>query len=115
MSSIIPEQHAFLLDVAKLIAYCESKNIKLSAGEMFRTAEQQAIYFKQGKSKTMNSNHLKRLAFDLNFFDDKFQPIIEKAKLQHIGDYWESLNREKNRWGGNYKSFYDAPHIERVI
>ena len=33
---------------------------------LWRSPEQQEIYFKSGRSKTMNSNHLRRCAIDLN-------------------------------------------------
>ena len=65
---LVQEQWEFLKDVSKLIKKAEDLDIVLTAGEMFRTKEQQEIYFKTGKSKTMNSNHLKRLAVDFNFF-----------------------------------------------
>ncbi len=42
----------------------------VTGGELARTPEQQAIYVKTGRSKTLNSIHLKRCAIDLNFFKD---------------------------------------------
>lgn len=107
------EQWEFLKDVAKLIQFASVNNFVLNGGELFRTPEQQKIYFETGKSKTMNSNHLNRLAIDFNFFVDGVL-TYEKSKLQILGDFWENLN-EKNRWGGNFKSFLDVPHFERNI
>ena len=80
---------------------------------MFRTVEQQAIYVQTGRSKTLNSNHLKRLAIDLNFFKDG-QIIWDKGVLTPLGAYWESLY-PKNRWGGNFNSLVDCPHFERNV
>uniref|UniRef100_A0A6M3KXV9 Putative peptidase n=1 Tax=viral metagenome TaxID=1070528 RepID=A0A6M3KXV9_9ZZZZ len=109
-------QWEFLQDFAKLIAFAESNGFKLTGGELYRTAEQQAIYFANGLSKKDRSLHQDRLAIDLNFFhgDDL---LTDRATLQKLGDHWESLS-EYNMWGGNYPkylhtTFYDAPHFER--
>ena len=65
--SLVKEQAAFLLDVAKLINKATELGFVVTGGELARTPEQQAIYVKTGRSKTMNSIHLKRCAIDLNF------------------------------------------------
>lgn len=111
--SLSDEQAAFLLDACKLVQYATEQGFKVTGGELFRTAEQQAIYVKTGRSKTLNSNHLKRLAIDLNFFKDG-QIIWDKNTLAPLGAYWETLN-PKNRWGGNFKSLVDCPHFERNV
>lgn len=111
--SLSEEQAEFLLDACKLIEYATQKGWTVTGGELFRTKEQQEIYFKQGKSKTMESNHLRRLAIDLNFLRDG-QPVWDKIALSDIGSYWESLH-PKNRWGGNFKSLPDVPHFERNV
>ena len=107
------EQAAFLLDACKLIQYATQFGWRVTGGELARTPEQQEIYFKTGKSKTMQSNHLRRLAIDLNFLKDG-QPVYDKAALQTLGDYWEGLNK-LNRWGGNFLNFTDTPHFERNV
>ena len=56
--SLVREQAAFLLDVAKLINFATEQGFVVTGGELFRTAEQQQIYMKTGRSKTMNSLHL---------------------------------------------------------
>jgi len=111
--SLSEEQAAFLLDACELVQYATAKGFKVTGGELFRTAEQQAIYVKTGRSKTLNSNHLKRLAIDLNFFKDG-QIIWDKGILAPLGAYWETLN-PNNRWGGKFKSLVDCPHFERNV
>lgn len=111
--SLSDEQAAFLLDACKLIQRATDLGWTVTGGELFRTQAQQEIYFKAGKTKTMNSNHLRRLAIDLNFLKNG-QPVWDKARLQPVGDYWESLN-PMNRWGGNFKSLPDTPHFERNV
>jgi hypothetical protein len=112
--SLVNEQHEFMLDFAKLISYCaNTPNLKVSGGELHRTAEQQQIYVKTGRSKTMNSKHLQRLAIDLNFFIDG-KLCYDIPKLEHIGKYWESLS-PKNSAGMFWRSFKDVPHFERRV
>ncbi len=111
--SLVKEQAAFLLDAAKLIQYATEQGFVVTGGELWRTPEQQQVYVKTGRSKTMKSNHLRRLAIDLNFFRaDKI--VANKAELATVGRYWESLN-PANRWGGNFKSIVDTPHFERNV
>jgi hypothetical protein len=54
--SLSQEQAAFLLDACKLITYATEQGFVVTGGELARTPEQQAIYFKTGRSKTMNSS-----------------------------------------------------------
>lgn len=116
---MINEQWAFLQDVAKLIQFAAEKGFTMTAGEMYRTEEQQAIYLKQGKTKTSNSQHIKRLAIDFNFFVDGVL-TYDFLKIKQLGDFWESLN-PANRWGGDFNKngiqdgFVDTPHFERNV
>lgn len=109
--SLVIQQAKFLLDVCKLISYATNLGFVVTGGELWRTAEQQAIYVKTGRSKTMASNHLRRCAIDLNFFQ-RGELCYDRVALRPIGEYWESLD-EKNSWGGNWNSFKDVPHFER--
>lgn len=111
--ALVAEQAAFLLDVARLILWCEEQGWTVTGGELYRTAEQQQIYVKTGRSKTMASNHLKRLAVDLNFFRGG-QLVYDLNALEPIGAYWESLS-PRNSWGGRWHKFVDAPHFERRV
>jgi len=111
--SLVVEQAAFLLDVCKLVQHASSKGWTLTGGELYRTIEQQQIHVNAGRSKTMNSIHLKRCAIDLNFFRDG-KLVWDKTQIEPLGTFWESLN-PKNRWGGNFKSLIDVPHFERNV
>ena len=104
-------QAEFLLQVCKLVYYATELGFKVTGGELQRTPEQQAMYVKTGRSKTMESNHLRKCAIDLNFIRDG-KLVYDQKLLQPLGDYWESLH-PNNRWGGNWKSFKDMPHFER--
>lgn len=110
------EQAIFLQHVAELIRKAPDLGLTLTAGELYRTPEQQALHVKNGRSQTMNSQHLKRLAIDLNFFettpDGKLNLVYDSDAVRQLGAFWESLDAA-NRWGGNWQSFKDAPHFER--
>ena len=109
--SNISEQAAFLLDLTKLIHKATELGFVVTAGELFRTPEQQQIYVKTGRSKTMNSLHLQRRAVDLNFFVNG-KLTYDKATLAPLGAFWESLH-PLNSWGGNGVKLVDAPHFSR--
>lgn len=111
--SMVDEQSAFLLDVCKLVNFATERGLVVTGGELARTTEQQAIYVKTGRSKTMNSIHIKRCAIDLNFFKDG-QLCYDIEALKPVGEFWESLN-QKNQWGGFWKSFKDVPHFQRTV
>lgn len=107
------KQWEFLKDISLLIQFAERKGYKLTGGELYRTKRQQQYYISVGKSKTMKSKHLSRLAIDFNFFING-ELVYDKDKIQPIGDFWESLD-PKNKWGGNWTSFIDTPHFERLF
>lgn len=105
MGKVAENQWMFLQDVAKLIAFASNRGYRLTAGEMYRTKEQQEIYLKAGLSKANTSQHQKRLAVDLNLFVDdgegfEWEPGICPEWIE-LGEYWEGLSPE-NRWGGNW-------------
>ena len=117
--SLSKQQRIFTKNVAELINYAYCNGIELTFGEAYRTREQQLIYVQSGKSKTMNSNHLIRLAVDFNFFKNG-NLTYDWNDIKFIGDYWESLH-PSNRWGGDWNKnnkkdgFIDTPHFEMNI
>lgn len=111
------KQRIFTYNIACLIHFAyDQLGIELTFGEAYRTKEQQKIYVEQGKSQTMNSNHLNRLAVDFNFFVNG-KLTYDWEVVKPLGDYWESLH-PKNRWGGDWNKngikdgFIDTPHFE---
>ena len=111
--SNVQEQNDFLKDVCCLIFHAHSLGFVVTAGELYRTPEQQQIYVKTGRSRTMNSLHLQRRAVDLNFFKDG-KLVYDKHVLAPLGAYWESLN-PLNSWGGNGVKLVDTPHFSRGV
>ena len=111
ISPRVDGQAAFLLDVCRLIARATQLGFVVTGGELYRTQEQQEIYVRTGRSRTMNSLHGDRRAIDLNFFWQG-KPCYDKAILAPLGAFWESLH-PLNSWGGNGVSLVDTPHFSR--
>src|SRR3990170_6568435 len=94
------KQIIFTFNIHKLIEFAFLNHFELTFGEVYRTPEQQQIYANMGRSKTMNSRHLQRLAVDFNIFKDGV--LINDPKIiQPLGEYWMSLNTD-NVWGGDW-------------
>lgn len=100
-------QEQFSRHLVMLISMAHSRGYEVRIGEVERMIEMQKIYVQTGRSKTMDSQHLKKCAADLHFFKDG-----SLCYPDELGAYWESLD-PLNRWGGNWKSFKDKPHFER--
>ena len=109
--SNVREQASFLLDVCLLVNKATEMGFQVTAGELYRTPEQQQIHVRAGRSKTMNSLHLQRRAVDLNFFWQG-KLCYDKTVLAPLGAYWESLH-PLNSWGGNGVKLVDTPHFSR--
>lgn len=103
-------QRRFTLLIGQLICWAYENGYELTGGEWARTKEQQALYVKQGKSKTMSSRHLQRLAMDFNLFQDG-KYLQRTEEYRPLGDYWKSLD-PRCIWGGDWKSFPDGNHFE---
>lgn len=102
------KQSIFLKNVASLINWAFENGYELTGGELQRTKEQQEVYVNEGKSKTMDSQHLKKLAIDFNLFiNGKYQ--IENEAYRPLSEYWKSLhpnNVSGFDWG------FDGNHFE---
>lgn len=122
-------QQIFVQNVGLLIIKANILGINLTFGEAYRSKEQQDLYYygksvrfedyhlelisAQKRTNTLESYHLKRLAVDFNFFING-KLTYDHFLVKELGNYWESLDA-LNRWGGNFKHFYDAPHFERAV
>lgn len=114
MPTLREDQAHFAEMVAKLIIKANIVSTPVVVLEWYRDIERQRYLVSIGRSKTMNSKHILGLAVDLCFIEDLLDDGIMNwtaDKYRHLGIYWESLD-DKNRWGGNWKTFVDAPHFE---
>ncbi len=111
-------QSLFAFNIHLLIEFAYKNGFELTFGEFDRTIEQQKIYFTTGRSKTMDSRHLHRLAGDFNIFVEGKLTNDPKV-IKPMGDFWESLHTD-NRWGGDWdrddnldeEKFKDPYHFE---
>ncbi len=107
--SLSQQQQIFTQNIARLILYANSLGVNLTFGEANRTKDQQYLYYhgltiEDGKlvkaekrSWTMDSDHLRRLAIDFNFFiHEKY--IHSHPLIDSIGRQWENLHFT-NKWG----------------
>lgn len=109
--SLRTEQSKFATDIVAFLLWASQQGYEYTFGEAQRPVEMQEIYVKTGRSKTMDSNHIRRLAFDFFFFKDG-RLLSTKEEMQPLGNRWESMSAQ-NSWGGNWNSFKDIPHFER--
>lgn len=114
---LIEEQSKFAKDVADLINFIFNQGYFCSLGEVLRTHEQALLYEKEGKG-IIDSLHCKKLAIDINLFDEKFNYLQDYNDYKKLGDFWESLDPNHNKWGGYFASKYgghlvDMDHFER--
>jgi peptidoglycan L-alanyl-D-glutamate endopeptidase CwlK len=122
------KQQIFTFNIHLLIQEAFRLGFKLTFGEVYRTPEQQKIYFDIGRSKTMDSRHLQRLAVDFNIFKDGVILFQDKNNYEKdvlsckvLGDFWLSLNTS-NRWGADWDKdgnplndkFRDPYHFENI-
>lgn len=111
---LVASQWAFLLDVRSLIDFIEAKGWSASGGELQRTLYQQQEYLRTGRSKTLNSLHIHKLALDLALFDPTGRWVQDPARLREFGVFWEDLNPVENEWGG-FWDFVDVAHFQRRL
>lgn len=91
------KQRLFVKLIGKLIDWSYDNDYELTFGEALRTQEQAASNAATGKG-IANSNHLIRLALDLNLFvNGKYRTDTEAYRA--VGEYWTSLD-PLCCWGG---------------
>nr|WP_299488568.1 hypothetical protein [uncultured Allomuricauda sp.] len=109
-------QRIFTKNIAELICYAYGYGIELTFGHAWRSLEEQKRLKAEGKSQTLKSLHLDRLAVDFNFFIGN-DLTYDYDKIKPLGDFWVSLHPD-NRWGGDFNKdgkkngFVDTPHFE---
>lgn len=94
---------SFLVDIARLILFAESRGIYLICSDFDRSKAEQEAYVLKGFSQTMTSRHLKWQAMDfsilepdgsINFSNDS----ADYGKYELLGKFWESLG-SAHVWG----------------
>ena len=106
---LVDKQSFFAQNVAALLLYIHSLNLKCTLGEAYRTPEQASLYAKEGKG-IVDSLHCKRLAIDINLFDAQNNYLQDSESYEKLGIFWEKMH-PLNRWGGRF-SRPDGNHFQ---
>ena len=102
------KQRLFTKLVGQLIQWSYEHGYELTFGEALRTQEQAAANAASGKG-IARSNHLIRLAIDLNLFvNGEYRTSTEDYRP--LGEYWKSLD-PLCRWGGDFTTRPDGNHF----
>lgn len=119
--SLSQRQAEFTHAFSRLVLKAESLGLKVKVQEWNRDVDTQKRYIADGKSKTMDSRHLDRLAVDLALILPGGRVIAAGEEFRPLGEYWETLG---GRWGGRFglenlpkaeqdrKLGWDSPHFE---
>jgi hypothetical protein len=105
------------LEIAKKIgllilfaySYAKSKGYSIVLGELKRTREQQEIYFKQKKTKTMDSKHLQSRAIDIYLIDNSGKVISDCEAYKELAEY---CKKELGCNAGYFWKIKDCVHFE---
>lgn len=111
-------QEAFARDFVALVQEAWRLGYTVRIGEVQRPVEMQRLYVQQGRSKTMDSEHVRKCAADLVLLIGG--EVCTRDQIKPLGDWWEARD-PRNRWGGSWRGlvdqgksrFVDAPHFER--
>lgn len=109
--SLVAKQAKFSTMVAMLILQAGEMGFDVTLGEAWRSPEQAKFQTMINAEKGIGiraSNHILRLAIDLNLFrNGKYLTDVEAYRP--LGEWWEKQCRDC-RWGGRFK-LRDAVHF----
>jgi len=122
MATLNSVQWEFLKNLAQLIEFANMNGYMLTGGELLRSKEQQELHVKNGVSWTMNSDHRKALAIDVNIFVKKYKPApalndwkwkltYDIEKCEKLMEFWENLDSRCYCGGRWKKPKTDLPHF----
>lgn len=98
----------------RAIELCQSIKVDFIITDGCRTIEEQRVFVSTGKSKTMRSRHLGGMAIDYVALIDG-RVTYDVGYMEEIADLFKAAADELGipiKWGGDWKSFKDTPHIE---
>ena len=98
--------------VAVIKRAIEITGVDFTVIEGLRSVERQRKLLNDGKSTTMNSRHITGHAVDMVPYPVDWNDI---PRFETMATAMKTAANELNIpliWGGDWKSFYDAPHFE---
>ena len=102
--------HPDLVAVVKLAITITEQDFTVIEG--IRNINRQRELFKAGKSTTMNSRHITGHAVDMVPWPVDWNDL---GRFEVMSEAMKTAAEELDIpivWGGDWKSFYDAPHFE---
>ena len=102
--------HPDLVAVVKLAITITEQDFTVIEG--IRSVNRQRELFKAGKSTTMNSRHITGHAVDMVPWPVDWNDL---ERFEVMSEAMKAAAEELDIpivWGGDWKSFYDAPHFE---
>src|SRR3954466_3319643 len=101
--TLAEKQSRFASKVAELIIEANRQKYLVTIGEAWRSPETCALYAKEGKG-IAHSNHIQRLAIDLNLFDEGLKLLSTHEEYRPLGEWWESQSDHDLTlcWGGRF-------------
>lgn len=108
--TLLEKQKAFSRCVSKFINDLALRGYSVTLGEAYRPPAVANIYASENKG-IANSNHIIRLAIDLNLFlDKKWLQTVEELTIP--GALWKSYSTDtiECAWGGDFKPNPDSDH-----
>ena len=113
--SNLEDVHPDLIQVVKLAGQlCDDQGLDFIITDGHRTMEEQLVFVKTGKSKTLKSRHLGGFAIDY-VARVNGRVSYDEPYMRDIADCFKKAGAELGipvEWGGDWPSFRDMPHIQ---
>ena len=90
----------------------EITEVDFTVIEGVRNIDRQRQLYKAGNSTTMNSRHITGHAVDMVPYPVDWDDLARFEVMAHAMDTAARELSISTVWGGDWKSFYDAPHFE---
>ena len=107
--------HSDLVRVA--ILALQYSDVDFGITEGVRSQDRQKWLFAQGKTKTLNSKHLRGEAFDIVCYNEDGKVTWDRKYYRRVSEYMYRAAEELGvtiKWGGDFKTFFDGPHFELI-
>lgn len=98
----------------RAIELCAAEDIDFIITDGYRTIEEQRRFVDEGKSKTMRSRHLGGFAIDYVALVDR-RVTYDMEAMAQVAAIFKRAAADVGvpiKWGGDWKTFKDTPHIE---